>query len=561
MRPSRNLILGLIGGSLLTLLIVFAYQKVGPASKGEVLAELQGEVLTEKGLRDRIGNDLIPIENDEYTVRQRGVEEWIQSRLLEKEAKAQGVALKELYLREIWSKVKVSSQDVQNYYLKNKELFSKPFESIHSLIFKQLRSTEYVRIKDEYLSQLKKKYNAQVLLKKPASYVEGLAIPPQAAGVAAKPAQAQAPSAPLKTPFLTKSLPRRGPQDAPITMVEFVDFHCPFCKRVAPTLEEVFKKYPGQMQWVFRHFPLSKTPGSGSYLTHEAAACADEQGKFWEYYEAIFTLPKAPEELDLSAIAQKVGLNGTRFQECLKNGKQRKQIEEDLAEGARLGVQGTPTVFINDQSVNGAYPLEHFVEVVESALHPEKAKALAAEPEKPKPTVAVQFKDLEDKPSLGPSDAPVTLVEFSDFYCPFCKRVTPTIEELVKNYPGKVRRVWRHYPLPFHTGSDRVHQASECAHEQGKFWAYHDELFKKQGTPFDDAALIKLAKDLSLNKKKFEKCLKSDRYKELVQKEIARGNEVGVQGTPAVFVNGKLVSGAQPYENFDSIVKGELDKS
>ena len=258
-------------------------------------------------------------------------------------------------------------------------------------------------------------------------------------------------------------------------------------------------------------------------------------------------------------MADQIGLDHSRFDECLKSGKYRDAISADAKEGQSKGVQGTPTIFLNDQTIGGAYPFDHFVNIIDGIL--------SGKPPTPQPAVAppapavVQFNDLEGRPSSGPADAPITLVEFSDFFCPFCKRVAPTLNDLQKNYSGKIRRVWRHYPLPFHTGSDRAHQASECANEQGKFWPYHDKLFEKQGSFSDDASLIRLAKEVGLNQKKFEKCLQSGKYKDLIQKEIAKGSEVGVQGTPAVFVNGKPISGAQPYENFDRIVKEELAKS
>jgi protein-disulfide isomerase len=174
----------------------------------------------------------------------------------------------------------------------------------------------------------------------------------------------------------------------------------------------------------------------------------------------------------------------------------------------------------------------------------------------------VSFKDLDGRPSFGPKNAKVTLVEFSDFHCPFCKRVNPTLEQLMKNYQGKIRRIWRQYPLPMHAGADRTAEASECANEQDKFWEYHDKLFEVQGaSSFDEASLMSLAEQAGLNKKKFEKCLASGKHKDLIQKEIEAGNQAGVRGTPAVFVNGRLVSGAQPYENFDRIVQSELAKS
>lgn len=560
MKLNKTLITGLLVGSLLTLGLTLLVKR---ASSSSIIAEVQGEVLNEKNLRNQIGTYLIPIENDEYAILRWGVDEWIQDRLLEKEAKAKGVSVEELYRKEVWSKVDISFENAQDYYNKNKELFPKGFEASQQILAQQLRHLEYAKLKEQYLTELKKKYKAKDHLKQPKSFVEGLAIPGSRIQAEA-PETTEATRGAVEVKSVVGNPPSKGPQDAVITMTEFADFHCHFCKQVASTLDQVFANFPGKIQFIFRHYPLSKTPGTGSFLTHEAAVCAQEQGKFWEYHDAIFGSPNVSQgEADLLNLAKNLGLDENQFQACLKSGRSRSFIEEDIKEGDQRGVQGTPVIFLNDQTVEGAYPYEHFVSVIEGILDPSKAKAVPppsqVAPAGPPPVA--QFNDLEDRPTLGSKQAPITLVEFSDFYCPFCGRVEPTLEQLEKNYAGKIRRVWRHYPLAFHTGADRVHEASECAHEQGKFWPYHKKLFERQGSPFNDDALIKLAKELDLDKKKFEKCLKSGKYKALVQKEIAKGTEAGVQGTPAVFVNGQLVSGAQPYEAFDQLIKKELAKS
>lgn len=355
--------------------------------------------------------------------------------------------------------------------------------------------------------------------------------------------------------------PAKGPEKAPITIQEYADFHCGFCKRAAATMQKILENYPGKVRLIFRHHPLSTTPGQGSYLTHEAAVCAQEQGKFWEFHDAVFAFSGSPKEADLHAIASQIGLNAGPFSDCVKSGKARKFLDAELAEGNSKGVDGTPAFYVNEQLVDGAYPYEHFQRIIEGILDPNKAGAnIPDKPAAPAPPKIATFDDLEGKPSLGDKNAPVTVVEFSDFHCPFCKRVTPTIEQLVKNYKGKIRRVWRHYPLPMHSGAEHTHEASQCAAEQDKFWEYHDKLFETLGGARDDQALIKLGKDIGLNGKKFEKCLTSGKYKDLIQKEIEKGKAAGVRGTPAFFVNGQLVSGAQPYEKFEQIVKSELAK-
>lgn len=173
----------------------------------------------------------------------------------------------------------------------------------------------------------------------------------------------------------------------------------------------------------------------------------------------------------------------------------------------------------------------------------------------------VQFGNLDSKLSLGPQDAPVTLVEFSDFHCYFCKTVAPTLQELVKNNSGKVRLVFKHFPLPMHPGAEKTHEASECAAEQGKFWEFHNLIFQSQERLRDPGFLEETAQKAGLNQKAFEACLASGKYHEKVIQDALEGDQVGVNGTPAVFINGKKISGARPYAFFDQAIQNELKQS
>jgi len=556
----KYFLLGVLAGVAVSLLLTLILQAVGPASKGEVMAEAAGEKLTRRALRQMAGPELIPVENDRYRILRKAVDDWVRNKILEKEAKEKGVSREKLYQHEIWNRAQVSYDEIQEHYQKNRELYDAPLETVSPLIAKELRNKKYAQAKKEYLARLRKKYGVRVFLKKPKSYVPGLALPSARKAVTPETREPRAKTVPLSVPGHS---PSRGGEAAPVTMTEFADFHCGFCKKVSATLEAVLKSYPEKVRLVFRHHPLSNTPGQGSYLTHEASVCAHEQGKFWEYHDGIFSLSGFPQEADLYTLAGKLGLDEKKFEDCLKNGRGRPPIEKDLQEGVERKIQGTPMIYINQAEVAGAYPLEHFKEVIEGVLNPEQPPKPqpSPQPEAAEKKAPVIFKDLKGRPTLGPRDAPVTLVEFSDFHCPFCQRVTPTLEQIMKNFPGKVKRVWRHYPLSFHAGADRTHEASECAHEQGKFWEYHDKLFLAPGQAGDDATRIRLAEEAGLDKKKFEKCLAGGKYKDLIQKEIKAGNEAGVRGTPAIFVNGSLVSGAQPYENFESAVRNELTRS
>src|SRR3989344_7560219 len=159
----------------------------------------------------------------------------------------------------------------------------------------------------------------------------------------------------------------------------------------------------------------------------------------------------------------------------------------------------------------------------------------------------------DDDPTLGNSKAKITLIEFSDFQCLFCRRFwNEAFQQIKKEYidTGKVKVVYRDYPLPFHPADQVSAEASECADEQGKFWEMHDKIFEeqaKQGTgtvTYGAAELKNWASQIGLNSAKFNQCLDSEKYKSEVEKDLADGSSYGVSGTPAFFINGKLLTGA-----------------
>jgi protein-disulfide isomerase len=162
-------------------------------------------------------------------------------------------------------------------------------------------------------------------------------------------------------------------------------------------------------------------------------------------------------------------------------------------------------------------------------------------------------------PARGPAEAPVKVVIFSDFECPYCSRVVPTLHELYKRYEGKIRMVFRDFPLSFHENARRAAEAAHCANEQGKFWEYHDRLFAHQDK-LTEKDLVEHAKALQLDAPALEKCLQSGKHRESVERNLKDGERLGVSGTPAVFVNGMMISGAQPLQAFTDVVDLFLKK-
>ncbi|MBM4402688.1 MAG: DsbA family protein [Candidatus Cloacimonetes bacterium] len=179
---------------------------------------------------------------------------------------------------------------------------------------------------------------------------------------------------------------------------------------------------------------------------------------------------------------------------------------------------------------------------------------------------------VNDDPVKGDPNAPVTIVEFSEYSCPYCKMyVEETYPQIIENYvdTGKVKYVFRDFPLDFHPHAQKQAEAAECADEQGEYWEFHDLLFqnsdqflKNESAWVDDETAISLikgyAKDLRLDDNAFNSCFDSRKYKDEVQKDIEDGINYGVSGTPSFFINGYLLVGAQPYEAFEEMIKEEL---
>jgi protein-disulfide isomerase len=162
-------------------------------------------------------------------------------------------------------------------------------------------------------------------------------------------------------------------------------------------------------------------------------------------------------------------------------------------------------------------------------------------------------------PAKGRKDAPVTIVEFSDFQCPYCIQAEKTVGELLKAYPDKIRLVYRDYPLPMHPLAPKAAEASHCADAQGKYWDLHDKMFDAQGK-LEVADLKKYARDVGLDGDKFDKCLDSGEMKKVVDANHAAGEKIGISGTPAFFVNGRFLNGAQPIEEFKTLVEADLGR-
>jgi protein-disulfide isomerase len=167
--------------------------------------------------------------------------------------------------------------------------------------------------------------------------------------------------------------------------------------------------------------------------------------------------------------------------------------------------------------------------------------------------------NVSGSPAKGAPSAPITIAEFSDFQCPFCSRVGPTLDRVMQVYGDKVRIVWKNNPLAMHKDAPLAHLAAAAAAEQGKFWPYHDKLFaNQQRLKRDD--LVRYASELGLDTARFTQVMDSDTYKGKISADANEAMALGVTGTPAFFVNGRFLSGAQPFEKFAALINAELTR-
>jgi protein-disulfide isomerase len=390
-----------------------------------------------------------------------------------------------------------------------------------------------------------------------------------------------APPAPAPKPEARKvdvdpSQPAQGGKSPKVTIVEWSDFQCPFCSRVEPTLKQIRDTYKDDVKIVWRNQPLPFHPNA--MPAAKAAMAAHKQGKFWEMHDLMFANQKDLGDAKYEEWAGQIGLNVSRWKADLASPEIEAAIKKDSSEGTAVGADGTPTFFINGKLVSGAMPFESFKSIIDDQIGKADAElkkgtpaakvyeALMAANVKNAPAPAAPGAadggapvkiDLGSSPVLGPKSAPVTMVIWSDFQCPFCSRVEPTLLELRKQYEGKMKLVWKNQPLPFHPNAMPAAKAAMAAAKQGKFWEMHDLMFANQ-KDLGDAKYEEWAGQLGLNVSRWKADLAAADIESAIQADIAAGNSLGANGTPTFFINGKKLVGAQPIDAFKAAIDAEL---
>lgn len=396
---------------------------------------------------------------------------------------------------------------------------------------------------------------------------------------------------------LNAGRPFKGGENALVTIVEISDFECPFCSRVNPTMEQIEREYGDRVRIVWRNNPLPMHPNAPA--AHNAAMEVFQQGgneKFWRYHDLLFQNQRALTRENLERWAQEVGgIDMAQFRRALDSNEHQALIAEDQQFASRAGAQGTPNFIVNGQKVEGAQPFEAFKRAIDAEM--EQAQALvrqgtpanrvfasrfqaafgsgsptaagAAQPPPQQPQrrpdpAAVYRVPVDGQPQKGPDDALVTIVEVSEFECPFCSRVLPTVTRIREEYGNDVRIVWRNNPLPFHSNATPAAQAAlEIFEQRGNdaFWRFHDLAFENQRALTRENFEAWAGQVGGINMAQFRAALDANEHQAIIDADQALARSLGATGTPSFFINGRNLRGAQPFEAFKAVIDEELAKA
>ncbi len=307
----------------------------------EPLAEVDGVAITSEEVEKPLTSQLSKLEEQIYNLKLQRLEALINEKLLAKESAKRKLAVPALLDAEVTAKVGlVTEQEIEKFYQDNKAQIKGEQAQVREQIRAFLQNQKLAAKREEFLKSLRAQAKVVVNLKAPP--IQRIEVSVQGA-------------------------PFKGGEKAAVTIVEFSDFHCPFCRRVIPTLAQLESRYGEKIKLVFRDFPIENLH-PGATKAHEAARCANEQGKFWPYHDKLFAGPPSSSPEVFKGLAKEVGLDPVTFETCLGSGKYQAAIKQDIEEGNRVGVGGTPAFFVNGRLITGAQPLEAFARVIDDEL-------------------------------------------------------------------------------------------------------------------------------------------------------------------------------------------------
>ena len=309
-----------------------------PTTSEKPLAVVAGQEVYETDLLPQIQAQIQKLRNQEYELKAKALENLISQKLLELEAKKRGISSEKLFEQEVDSKVsEPTDAEVEAYYLAQKDRLNRPLEEVKAQLRQALKQARRQQAMENYAKRLREKAEVAIVLRPP------------------------------KVEVGYDPVRLRGSSKAAVTIVEFSDFQCPFCARVQPALKELLAKYSGRVNLAYRDFPLAQIHPQASTAA-EASRCAGEQGKFWEYHDLLFANTSKLDAASLADYARRVGLDPKQFDSCLASGKFKAQVEEDLEQGMKAGVSGTPGFFINGIPLSGAQPASEFEKIIDMEL-------------------------------------------------------------------------------------------------------------------------------------------------------------------------------------------------
>lgn len=370
--------------------------------------------------------------------------------------------------------------------------------------------------------------------------------------------------------------PQLGPSTAPVTIVSFMDYECPFCQRGFSTLKQLHDKYPSQLRIVWKHRPLDfheQAAGAAEFAVEVRKQKGDLA--FWDVCGELFSQQAELSSALYARIANRLGLDQSAWQNHVSNGDTTAVLSADSDDADAFGVEGTPQFFVNGLRVKGSKPIEEFVELIERELaaaaalkqggtaEPRIAAALMAEakpaPEPPSIDPALR---LPEGPSTGPSNAKVTIHAFSDYQCPYCQRADTTVRSLLAKYPKDVRLIWHDLPLGFH---DRARAAATLAREvlaqkgADAFFEIGHTLFAKQ-TDLSEASLLQYAKAMGVRDEPLLAERRDQAHGKAIDSDRELAEQLHISGTPTFIVGRYLLEGAQPMRSFERLIRLELSR-
>jgi protein-disulfide isomerase len=307
-----------------------------------------GQKITFGELNDRIKEPLANLEKQKYQTRKQGLDGFVVEKLVKAEATKRNLSEEQLVKTEVDDKIpQPPEEEIKKLYEEAKERLppGTTYDQVKPQIVDFLTGSKKQERARDYFAELKKNANVQITLPEP-------------------------PRPPVERKEVAATGPAKGPDSAPVTIVEFSDFQCPFCSRAIKTVDEVMKAYPDKVKLVFRQFPLEfhkEAPKAA-----EAALCAADQNKFWEFHDTLFANQSALQPDKLKEHAKTVGLDTAKFNKCLDSGEKAAAVKTDQEAGQKVGVNGTPAFFINGILLSGAQPFDEFKSVIDAELQAKK---------------------------------------------------------------------------------------------------------------------------------------------------------------------------------------------